>query len=68
MILSKRELNAHDMRDLMHAAVAVPNCDAFFCDKHIASLLTTSPLQFDEVYGTAILSRSGEIVDFLAAL
>jgi len=68
MILSKRQLKAHDMRDLMHAAVAVPNCDAFFCDKHIASLLTTSPLQFDKAYKTKVLSRPEEIVDYLAAV
>jgi hypothetical protein len=68
IISSNRELNANDMQDFMHAAVAVPYCDAFFCDKHIASLLSTKPLQLDRVYDTKILSRPEQINTYLTQL
>jgi hypothetical protein len=65
---SNRRISPHDALDLMHAASAVPYCDAFFCDNAMATFVTSKPLELDKVYDTVVLSRSIEIIDYLQSL
>lgn len=38
----KRRLKSNDWVDWDHAASALPHCDAFFCERHLAALLNQS--------------------------
>lgn len=57
----KRKVVENDIYDFLHAAEAIPYCDAFFCDNPIARLLRDKPLEFHKAYSTVILSRPHEI-------
>ncbi|HZM06808.1 MAG TPA: hypothetical protein VFC44_27720 [Candidatus Saccharimonadales bacterium] len=67
-MLSPKKFNAHDMLDFHHAALAIPYCDALFCDNPMATRLRNKPCQFGQVYGKVILSRPEEIREYLSAL
>jgi hypothetical protein len=56
------------MYNFLHAAEAIPYCDAFFCDNPIATLLRAKPLELHKVYSTVIFSRSEEIATYLVSL
>lgn len=58
----------NDIIDFRHTAIAVPYCDALFCDKGIAHKFTTKPLEFDKVYDTQIMSRPDDILKYLQTL
>jgi hypothetical protein len=63
-----RKVQANDMEDYLHAAQALPYCDAFFCDNFMAQKLRYKPLEFGKVYQTEIGSRPEEIVVYLESL
>ena len=63
-----RKVQANDMEDYLHAAQALPYCDALFCDNFMAQKLRNRPLEFGKVYETEIGSRPEEIVAYLKML
>ena len=65
---STRKLQANDMLDYLHAAQALPYCDALFCDNFMSQKMQNKPLGFDKIYDTEIRSRPEEIVRFLNRL
>jgi len=68
MIVSGKKFSVNDILDFQHAALAVPYCDALFCDRPMASTLINKPLKFGKVYDTEILSRAEDIAAYLATL
>ncbi|MEI7935114.1 MAG: hypothetical protein WCK27_00360 [Verrucomicrobiota bacterium] len=64
----KRKVVENDMYDFLHAAEAIPYCDAFFCDNPIARLVREKPLEYHKAYSTVILSRPEEIATHLENL
>jgi hypothetical protein len=66
--VSQRKLDAHDISDFQHAAVAVPYFDALFCDGGMAAMLQNKPLEFGKIYDTTIISRPDEIRAYLIRL
>ncbi len=56
------------MLDFNYAALAVPYCDALFCDGPMAHVLQSKPLEFGKVYNIKILSKPDEILDYLKGL
>jgi len=49
LITSTKKFSANDILDFQHAALAVPYCDALFCDGPMAHILRTKPLEFGKV-------------------
>lgn len=68
LITSTKKFSANDILDFQHAALAVPYCDALFCDGPMAHILKTKPLEFGKVYETTILSDPNEIKNYLESL
>jgi hypothetical protein len=68
LITSAKKFTSNDMLDFQHAALAVPYCDALFCDGPMAHVLKNKPLEFGRVYQTAILSKPADILDYLQSL
>lgn len=62
---SNRTIRSHDAFDFIHAATAIPYCDAYFCDNPMKRFFTEKPLELDKVYDTTILSQPDEIIDYL---
>jgi hypothetical protein len=67
-MLSKKNFTANDILDYRHSALAIPYCDALFCDNPMATRLRNNPMQFETVYQTKILGRPEEIIDYLKSL
>jgi len=65
---SSRTVRDNDAWDFDHAVTAIPYVDTYCCDNSAATLLRGSPLRFDKVYDTEILSRPDEIRDHLVGL
>ena len=65
---ASRKVQANDMLDYLHAAQALPNCDALFCDNFMAQKMRNKPLEFGKLYNTEIGSRPEEILQFLNRL
>ena len=63
-----RKVQANDMLDFLHAAQALPYCDAVFCDNFMAQKMRNRPLEFGKIYSTEIGSRPEEIIAYLNAL
>ena len=68
LITSTKKFSANDILDFQHAALAVPYCDALFCDGPMAHILRTKPLEFSKVYETTILNDPDEIKNYLQGL
>lgn len=67
-MLSSKKFNSHDMLDFRHAAVAIPYCEAVCSDHPMATRLRNKPCEFGKIYGTMILGRAEEMVDYLNTL
>lgn len=67
-MLSTMKFDAHDLLDFQHAAMAIPYCDALFCDNPLATRLRNKPCQFGQIYGKTILGNAQEIFEFLTQL
>lgn len=68
LMLSNRRVQESDVLDFMHAASAIPYCDAFICDNSMAKFLTDKPLGLGKIYDTIILSRPADIIQYLQGL
>lgn len=65
---SNRKVEANDLEDYLHAAQAVPYCDAFFCDNYLAQKVSQKTLGFSNMFKTKIGSRPEEIIDYLNSM
>jgi hypothetical protein len=63
-----RRTRPNDALDMVHAAVAIPYCDAFFCDNPMANLFREKPLEYQKAYETTILSQPTEIAAYLDSI
>ncbi len=68
LIVSGKKFSANDILDFEHAALAIPYCDALFCDGPMAQTPQNKPLEFGRIYDTAILSNPVEILNYLRSL
>lgn len=68
MTAKGQKAKPHDLLDIIHAAVAIPYCDAYFCDNPMAALLRSKPLEYHLAYNTTILSQPDEIAAFLETM
>ncbi len=68
LLQSNRVVRDNDCMDYLHAASAIPYCDAFLCDGPMARFLNSSPLDCSKVYGTVIMSDPLEIAEYLRRL
>lgn len=56
---------ANDLWDYDHACAALPYCNAFFTESDLGTVLTQSPLRFDQLYGCRVLFREKEMIEYL---
>ncbi|HMJ67085.1 MAG TPA: hypothetical protein VK615_17205 [Candidatus Binatia bacterium] len=63
-----KKVQANDMEDYLHAAQALPYCDALFCDDFMALKLRNKPLEFGKHYQTEIASHPDELLAHLKSL
>ncbi len=68
MTAKGQKTRPHDALDIIHAATAIPYCDAYFCDNPMASLLCGKPLEYHKAYNTAIVSQPTDIAAYLEAV
>ena len=61
----RRNIVQNDMYDFLHAAEAIPYCDAFFCDKPLANLLRSKPLELHVAYSTVVHGSPEDILAYL---
>lgn len=57
-----------DIKDHMHARVALPYCHAFFTERRLGLFLTQKPLNYDEAYGCTVLWDNASILNYLNTL
>jgi hypothetical protein len=55
----------NDLADFGHAAWAIPYCHAFFTERSLASMTTSNLLRLDQIYGTKILWKEEEVLEYL---
>jgi hypothetical protein len=60
-----RKYKANDFEDFRHAVVALPYYDIFCTEKSLRHLLCHQPLQYDQAYGTRVVSDDAEVLDAL---
>ncbi len=65
---STMKFEANDMLDFRHAALAIPYCNAIFCDSGMATILRNKPCEFGSVYGAEVLGTVDEVLSFLKRL
>lgn len=65
LITGTKKFCPNDMLDFQHAALAVPYCDALFCDGPMAHVLQSKPLEFGRTYETKIFSKPDDILNYL---
>ena len=63
-----RKPDSNDLADYLHAAQALPYCDALFCDNYMAQKATSRPLELGKIYKTEIRSWPEEIAAYLDTL
>jgi hypothetical protein len=68
MTTTGRRTRPNDALDIIHAAVAIPYCDGFFCDNPMASLFRDKPLEYHKAYDTTIVSQPAGIAAYLEAI
>jgi len=67
-VMHPKGVDANDLLDAAHAALAIPYCDVFVCDNPMAHRLKSGPLRFDKVYQTEIYGTAGELIRYLKNL
>jgi len=67
-MVTPKKFEPNDMLDYRHAALAIPYCDAVFCDIPTAARLRSKPCDFGKVYDTEILGQPAEISSYLNKL
>jgi len=61
----QRKYKDNDCEDFRHAVLALPYFDIFCTEKSLRHLLCHKPLQYDQAYGTRIVSDDAEVLDAL---
>jgi hypothetical protein len=64
----QQRLKANDFLDFRHAVAALGYCDAFFTERSLRSLITTSHIALDQMYGCHVVASSGDAVACLRQL
>ena len=64
----QQRLKANDFLDFRHAIAALGYCDAFFTERSLRSLITTSHIALDQMYGCQVVASSGDAVACLRQL
>jgi hypothetical protein len=65
---SSRRYDANDYIDFEHGRLALPYCDAFFCDRRFFNILTEKPLELHRVYKAKILHKPEDVLAYLKEL
>lgn len=66
--LRNRRFRLQDYYDFAHASAAIPYCDYFLTEKHLATVVTGSWLRFDKRYGVSVMHTVEEALDALNRL
>lgn len=61
----KRKYRKTDFQDFYHASAALPYCDAFFTEGHLATILKQRHLKFDELFKTVVTNDYDEAIAHL---
>jgi hypothetical protein len=65
---SGRAYDANDYSDFEHGSLALPYCDAFFCDRRFFNILTEKPLELHRLYGAYISFKPEDLLVYLEKL
>jgi len=61
----QQQLKANDFLDFQHATAALGYCDAFFTERPLRSLVTSSHIALDRRYGCEVIANPQEAVTYL---
>ena len=64
----QRKLSANDLFDFQHATAALAYCDAFLCDRPMASLLTAKHTRLDQEMGCLVVSTPDALIHWFDEL
>ena len=65
---SPRRYDPNDYIDFEHGSLALPYCDAFFCDRRLFNILTEKPLELHRVYAAKISHKPEDVLAYLQNL
>jgi len=66
--LRNRPFSHHDYYDIANASAALPYCDYFLTEKHLATITTGAPLNFAKIYGVSVMHTVEQALDALSGL
>jgi hypothetical protein len=66
-VMNPDDVTPNDLVDAAHSALAIPYCDIFACDRSMAHRLKASPLKFDQVYDTRIVSNPQDLLKLVVS-
>jgi hypothetical protein len=66
--LRNRPFNLRDYYDIANASAAIPYCDYFLTEKHLATITTGAPLNFAQRYGVSVMHTAEQALDALSGL
>lgn len=52
----RRPFSVQDYYDIEHASAAVPYCNFFLTDRHLATVLSRNPLRYDRMFNASVIS------------
>lgn len=61
-------IRENDVLDFIHAAVGIPSCRAYFCDRPMEHLLRNQPLAIDSHFPIIVRSRPEDLLNYLESL
>lgn len=61
----EQRFKKNDLADIAHAAWGLPYCNAFFTEKRLATWISKPPINLKKIYGTSVLYRDEDILDYL---
>lgn len=64
----KRRFTGNDLYDFNHASAALGYCHAFFTERPLHALVSSSKIALDQLYGCRVVSNIAEAVAFLKTL
>lgn len=65
---SPRRYYPNDYIDFEHGSLALPYCEAFFCDRRFFNILTNKPLELHRVYAARISHKPEDLVAYLQSI
>ena len=64
----RQKFRSGDRHDHLHARVALPYCNAFLTERNLGHLLTSKPLEYDQLYGCKVVWDADKAVSVVGEL